>query len=692
MKKTIILSLLLYCVTIFSYAQQLAFPGAEGWGRFATGGRATDPFVGSNVYYVTRLDDCADNALVEGTLRWALNTGDATPRTILFKVGGTINLTSKLRFGFPNVSILGQSAPGGGICVSGANIYVNKSNVIIRYVRFRAGDLASSNYAALDIENVSNVIIDHCSFSWSMEENVTMYDNKNTTMQWCILSEPLYYSRHQKGQRGYGAQWGGENSSYHHNLFAHCVSRIPRVNGVRSTGTTGHDFHVDSELTNNVMYNCGGSESLYGGEVMAPDLADAYCRTNLINNYFKSGPATKAKSSSGRYFAVIYHNKSGTSTAPAQWYINGNAFESNSYDPRDMSDVNTDNWQYAGLNNPDSKRAVNFNSSPTAPYTLSDFKLSSPSASSGIATTNASSAYSDVLAKVGARLPVLDEVDGRILAEAAGLQDPVFKGAYAPTYIGVIDSQNDLKPASADATWNAWPDLSAFSDESAIVDTDGDGMPDQYELDNGFNPTDPTDGVAIAVNGYSNLENYLNGLLNATVIAPYNLTAKYNEVTGKVDLKWIDASDNETGFILERALASDGIFAEVAQLGANATSYSDDGIDTSKKYIYRLKSIDGSTESVAVRTALYPVSQSSISENKIEGLKVYPNPVVNDLNIESEEQISQIEIFDLSGRLIQHNTINENKVSISMQHYPKGIYSAVVKAASGNQSVVKVVK
>ncbi len=691
MKKTFILSLLC-CVTMIGYAQQLAFPGAEGFGRFATGGRATDPLIGSKVYYVTRLDDCTDASLVEGTLRWALRTGDDTPRTILFKVGGTINLTSKLKFEHPNVSILGQSAPGGGICISGANVYVCRPNVILRYLRFRAGDLASANYAALDLENASNIIVDHCSFSWSMEENVTMYDNKNTTMQWCILSEPLYYSRHQKGQRGYGAQWGGENSSYHHNLFAHCVSRIPRVNGVRSSGTTGHDFHVDSEIINNVMFNCGGGESLYGGEVMAPDLADAYCRTNLINNYFKSGPATKAKSSSARYFAVIYHNKNGTSTAPAEWYINGNTFENNSYDPRDMSDVNTDNWQYAGLNNPDSKRAVSFNSSPVLPYVLSNFKLGAPSASSGINTTNAPTAYADVLAKAGARFPVLDEVDARILAEAAGLQYPVFKGTYASTYIGVIDSQNDLKPINADESWNAWPDLSAFADEAPIIDTDGDGMPDDYEVANEFDFEDPTDGAAIALNGYSNLENYLNGLIIATVTAPYHLVVKYNEVTGKADLTWIDDSDNETGFILERALASEGIFTQIAQLDANVTSYSDSGVETDKKYIYRLKSIDESSESVAVRTTLYPVPANSVDKNKVEGLRVYPNPIVNNLTIESEEPISQIEIFDLLGRRIQTINTNEKKVFIFTQHYPKGIYSTVIKAVSGNQSGMKIVK
>ena len=254
------------------FAQQPAFPGAEGWGRYATGGRAIDER-GSTVKYVTRLDDCSDDNLVEGTLRWALRSGDDTPRTILFAVSGTIKLTSRLKFAYPNVTMTGQSAPGGGVCISGANIYVCKDNVIIRHLRFRAGDEAGSNYSAIDIENTKHVIIDHCSFSWSMEENVTMYDNDSTTMQWCILSEPLYYSRHKKGVRGYGSQWGGEHSSFHHNLLAHCASRSPRLNGARDGNTNygSHDQYVDTEIANNVIFNWGKKEAVYGGECTVPD-------------------------------------------------------------------------------------------------------------------------------------------------------------------------------------------------------------------------------------------------------------------------------------------------------------------------------------------------------------------------------------------------------------------------------------
>ena len=166
-RKFYLFTFALLATTTAIFAQQPAFPGAEGWGRYATGGRAIDER-GSTVKYVTRLDDCSDDNLVEGTLRWALRSGDDTPRTILFAVNGTIKLTSRLKFAYPNVTMTGQSAPGGGVCISGANIYVCKDNVIIRHLRFRAGDEAGSNYSAIDIENTKHVIIDHCSFSWSM--------------------------------------------------------------------------------------------------------------------------------------------------------------------------------------------------------------------------------------------------------------------------------------------------------------------------------------------------------------------------------------------------------------------------------------------------------------------------------------------------------------------------------------------
>lgn len=531
--------------TCVGYAQQPAFPGAEGWGMYTTGGRAVDE-KGSVVYHVTSLEDCTDDNLVEGTLRWALNTGDDTPRTILFDVCGTIKLASRLKFSHPNVSILGQSAPGGGICISGANIYVCKNNVIIRHLRFRAGDEADKNYSAIDIENVENVIIDHCSFSWSMEENVTMYDNNYTTMQWCILSEPLYYSRHKKGERGYGSQWGGEHSSFHHNLLAHCVSRGPRLNGARDHNTDygAHDQFVDTEIVNNVMYNWGKKECTHGGELDAPDelytiikktlddgsvikdtiarYSGTYVNNNLVNNYYKPGPTTDACAGGYRWFARISRIDGGYGKY-SKWYVNGNIMEENNHHYSNATQssedkfkgnyekINTNNWYNANSSSSQKGLDIQYGANDA---NMQKHYLDKDTTMSGlISIESAEDAYSSVIAKAGCTLPRRDAVDVRILAEASGKREPIYHGSFKATYLGVIDSQNDLKPANADDTWSAWPSLEMEENETLPIDTDKDGIPDEYEITNGLNHTSASDGGAIASNGYSNLENYLETII-----------------------------------------------------------------------------------------------------------------------------------------------------------------------------------
>lgn len=691
--------LFVFCATLVAFpviSKQLAFPGAEGFGRYATGGRMTDVSVGSKVYYVTSLEDCSDSDLKEGTLRWALRTGDDTPRTILFKVGGTINLTSVLKFEHPNVSILGQSAPGGGICISGAKMYICKKNVIVRYLRFRAGDEASKSYPSLDVENAGNLIIDHCSFSWSMEENITMYDNDSTTLQWSILSEPLNYSKNIKGERCYAAQWGGEHSSYHHNLMANAFKRIPQINGVRSDATSGHDFHVDQEMINNVVFNGGGSESAYNGALNAPNVPDAYCRLNMINNYYKPGPITYAKETGAKnHFYVTIYNNTTAGKPKSQWYVNGNVYEKNDFvnSACDFSSINADNWLNVNTNTGGIKFKYTI---PSGDY-ISDYRLTAPSVSSGIVTTSAEQAYADVLSSAGARFPSLDEVDARILAEAAGLQQPQFTGAYKPTYTGMIDSQEDLKPAGADATWSAWPDLSAFNDETVPVDSDGDGMPDEYELANGFDIYDATDGAAIASNGYSNLENFLNGMLDSALPAPSNLTATYDEGLSSVLLKWRDHSVSETAFVLERAditPASDTVFVLLDEVPADVTNYADATADPSSKYIYRLKAKSGSSVSNTIRHVFYPSVASGIYDvaNEVETLRVGPNPVSDLLVISAAEPLRKVEVNSLSGKTALSFELNDVLQTLNLASLPKGIYLLRVHAVSGHVSALNVLK
>lgn len=534
----------------------IAFPGADGYGKYTTGGR------GGEVCYVTRLDDCSDNNLVEGTLRWAIrHDNGGKPRTILFKVAGTIVTTSDLKFAYPDVSILGQTAPGGGICIAGYKFYVCKNNVILRYLRFRSGDLAGyhkgKSCPSIDMENVKNVIIDHCSITWSMEECLTAYDNDSTTVQWCIIGEALYNSMNAKGARSYATQWGGQWSTMHHCLLTNCNNRVPRFNGVRDNGTWyestqkyTHDKFVDSEFANNVIFNWGKSNSAYGGE---DDLTknndgeggahNAYDHIYLINNYWRPGPCTQKNVGSTRYF--VQGSKS-NADGYGQWYLDGNKFEVGSkfkgtgsqWNDANLKSVNEDNL--FGFTSANSARAFNLDGATANQATYDKYVLQSlpTNGLSGLEYESADEAYAKVTKMAGASLPRYDEVDTRLLAEAAGTVDPKFfgpstAGGTTPARgIGIIDTPNNIKFEGPTVrltiegvdTCNVYPDL-AYQAEAPAVDTDGDGMPDAYENANGLDANNPADGAVINENGYSNLELFLNAVVAGTVDSKGNATA-----------------------------------------------------------------------------------------------------------------------------------------------------------------------
>ena len=506
----------------------ISFPGAEGYGRFTTGGRAIDSR-GSKVYYVTRLDDSNE----EGTFRWAATTGDDTPRTILFKVAGTIYLTSRFSVK-PNTTIAGQTAPGGGICLAGYQLKL-QSNSIVRHIRFRAGDLPNKSMSMLDVENVKNIVLDHCTFAWSMEENLTMYDCDYTTVQWCIFSEGLYDSRNSKGARAYAAQWGGEHGTMHHCLISNCNNRTPRFNGVRAST---NDRHVDNEFVNNVIFNWGKPNSLYGGE--NDKSCNGYNRTYMINNYFRPGPTTKNNTSGSRYFVGA-----SSSNGVGQWMLKGNKFEtgskwaptSNIWKDEVLEKVNADNL-YGFVSN-SSERALNLEGVGNSQATYDAYVLQDPVEWSGLVYESADEAYAKVVTQAGASLPRYDEVDARILAEAAGTIDPQFAGRTETGSLsrgmGIINSPTDITLQSHDefvalyegdnAADNkeidvtCYPRLQMDSYDCAVVDTDGDGLPDAYETEVGLNPNDASDGGKLTVSGYSNLEVFLNGVADGQIDA-----------------------------------------------------------------------------------------------------------------------------------------------------------------------------
>lgn len=303
MKLKIYLSLLLFVlIATQSLAQNLAFPGAEGYGKFTTGGR------GGRVIVVTNLNDSGP-----GSLRAAIR--EKGPRIITFAVAGTIALESSLPIDNGDVTIAGQSAPGEGICIRNYPFSVSADNVIIRYMRFRLGDEKKVQDDALKGRRVKNVIIDHCSVSWATDEGSSFYGNSDFTMQWCIIAESLKNSVHEKGAHGYGGIWGGEGASFHHNLMAHHTSRNPRFSGSSSTSNT-EDELVD--FTNNVIYNWEFNSS-YGGE---------NGKYNMVNNYYKAGPATD-KSKRDRII--------NPSEPYGKFYVNGNVVTAS-------EEVTANNW------------------------------------------------------------------------------------------------------------------------------------------------------------------------------------------------------------------------------------------------------------------------------------------------------------------------------------------------------------
>jgi hypothetical protein len=456
MKNIFLISILFF--QLQTHAQQIAFPGAAGFGKYATGGR------GGKVAFVTNLNDTG-----EGSFRNALEQFPGEPLTVIFRISGIIELQSKIQIKRSHLTIAGQTAPGDGICLknqslilNGAAVKGNHGNIIIRFIRSRPGGTDKKGLYGFDMENCHDVIIDHCSFSWANEECAAMYDTKNTTVQWCIVSEGLYEAGHQKGHRSYGGVWGGQYASYHHNLIAHQNSRAVRFNGARA-----HDTMAIIDYRNNVIYNWGNANACYGGEV---NIAGGVSQVNMVNNYYKPGPATAGDL---KFVHVSYNAKEAKGNG--QWYLNGNIMDGN----KGLTKNNLKGLDLAE-DVEEVKAYTEFNIAEALPE------------------QNAKDAFESVLKYAGAIYPERDATDARVVEEtrtgkAAG------KGSFGKA--GIIDSPEAV------GSWASYKTI------AAPVDTDNDGMPDEWEIRNALNPKDAEDRNKTGTDGFTMLEKYLNELI-----------------------------------------------------------------------------------------------------------------------------------------------------------------------------------
>lgn len=557
-------------------AQTPAFPGAEGHGRYVTGGR------GGKVVHVTNLNDSGT-----GSFREAVKSGN---RIIVFDVAGVIALKSDLKIG-DNITILGQTAPSPGITLRYYTVQPGNNN-IIRFLRIRRGEEKNINDGADATwqRNKTGIIFDHCSFSWSIDEVASFYDNNNFTMQWCTIAESLTNPGHSKGAHGYGGIWGGKLASFHHNFVGHLMNRGPRFNGARY-GWTGYTSNKEYstykwqnavqaenvDFRNCVMYNAQGT--CYGGPGGG--------QINIVNNYYKAGPShsLKGKTLNGlkvdistgsvrgnqdRITLVTLSTQSNSDKnhpelydMTSRYFINGNITETTKGSVtknQDWKDISYDkgipslNGEYYS---PDAK---NFYGDNVAHVTISGkscikIKMDAPAPTGEVTTHSAAESFSKVLAYSGASL-YRDEIDARYMEEGK-TGTAKYKGSITQSP-GIIDKVADV---------NGYTEANfGTATRPADFDTDKDGIPDAWEIANGLDPNDATDALTYSLDSkgyYTNLEVYANSLVE-DIMKQGNADAE-----NKVD-EYYPAWKNPTG-ISQIITSNPSELAEVKYYSLNGT-------------------------------------------------------------------------------------------------------------------------
>ncbi len=440
--------LILLIFTMFfstSWSQQLAFPTAAGFGAYSKGGR------GGQVLYVTNLNDQG-----EGSLRWAVE--QEGPRTVVFEVSGTILLKTRLSIKNPYITIAGQTAPGDGICLRGETVKIYTHDIIIRYIRVRLGDSkfgeggTNQGKDAIDISVGEDIIIDHCSASWSLDEALSVSSGKPTlnrvTVQWCFITEGLNVDHHGFGSLIRGT--GGAKYSYLNNLYADNVGRNPRPGNYDSNPHDKDPKGLLLDFRNNVIYNWGGSHAGYNKDT------SSVTRLNYVGNYLI--PGVDSREDGYAYSTGSPYNQS---------YFSGNYYNEKLPD---------DQWSLVKFRNTWTEKNIQ------------DYKQNKAFETGPVQTVDAKLAYQRVLEDGGASLPKRDAVDNRIVNDVKNRTGKI------------INSQEDV---------GAWPILNSAP---APTDTDQDGMPDLWETENGLNPNNADDRNKVGKDGFTMLEKYLNSI------------------------------------------------------------------------------------------------------------------------------------------------------------------------------------
>lgn len=518
MKKQILLLAItiLGATAAFSQNQVPAFPGAEGHGRYVTGGR------GGDIIHVTNLNDSG-----EGSFRNAVS--GSKKKIIVFDVAGVIPLESDLTIG-ANTTIAGQTAPTPGITLRYHTLRLGGNNIIMRFIRCRRGQEKdnSENGDAIWDRHRTGIIIDHCSFSWSIDEVVSFYDNNNFTMQWCTIAESLNNAGHGKGAHGYGGIWGGKLASFHHNFIAHTSNRSPRFNGARYgwTGYTGNNLYDEYnwdtptqaeivDFRNSVMYNNAGD--CYGGPGGG--------QINIVNNYYKGGPSTSDKKANRVTLVTVSDESNSDDKHPeyygmtSRYYINGNTTETHDgeiirnrdWEGVDYDDgtftIDGDEWSLDTRNMYGDGIEHKENENGEACVRI---KMDTPVPEGEVTTHDAETAFDKVLAYCGASLN-RDVVDARYMEEAE---------TGTATYTGSVTKKEGLIDVVADVEGYTEENFGT-GERPSDFDTDGNGIADEWEMANGLTvgTVDPSGYDIDPRKWYTNIEVYMNSLVEHIVKA-----------------------------------------------------------------------------------------------------------------------------------------------------------------------------